>query len=344
MNHPQPDNFIEGDWCAITGVHRFCHEAMAATFEIYIQHDDTRYAQQAARAAFNELDRIEAEISRFIENSDISRINNLAANQPLRIGLAAFECLQQSFNIYNETNRAFDVTAGSLSKCWLNKDKTARTPNQVELDVARQNTGMNLIKLNETDFTVELLRSPMKIDLGGIGKGYALDRMAELLREWSIDIALLHGGYSSVLALNASANTNGWPVTLSNPRNRKQTLAYLYLQNQAMSGSGLQWCRHIIDPRQAKPVEGKLAAWVCAADAATADALSTAFMVMTPDEIQQYCSRHPQRRRASAVRHPVDCGVQALVIPEHEGQEVPKSEGLLSEDKLLHFGSWNLPR
>jgi thiamine biosynthesis lipoprotein len=338
MTQPQQDRFVKGDWCSINGVHRFCHEAMAATFEIYIQHDNNRYAQQAARAAFNELDRIEAELSRFIENSDISRINNLAANQPLRVGLTAFECLQQSFKIYNETNGAFDVTAGALLKCWLNEDKTTRTPTQAELDIARQSTGMNFIKLNETDFTVELLRSPIKIDLGGIGKGYALDRMAELLREWSIDIALLHGGFSSVLALDAPVNTKGWPVTLSNPRNRKQTLTYLYLQNQAMSGSSLQWCRHIIDPRRAKPVEGKLIAWARAGDCATADALSTAFMVMTPDEVKQYCSHHPQRRRAS-------CGIQALVIPEHEGRETPEDKPLgFARDRLLHFGSWNLPR
>ncbi len=306
MNHPQPDNFIEGDWCAITGVHRFCHEAMAATFEIYIQHDDIRYAQQAARAAFNELDRIEAEISRFIENSDISRINNLAANQPMRIGLDTFECLHKSLQLCIETGGAFDIAFGSPQIANLAKDGS-----------------MNLIKLNEADFTVELLRSPLRIDLGGIGKGYALDKMAELLCEWSIDVALLHGGYSSVLALNAPANTkeNGWPITLSNPCNRKQTLTYLYLQNRAMSGSGLQQGQHIIDPRQAKPVEGKVIAWSCADDAATADALSTAFMVMGPDEIKQYCSNHPH--------------VQALVILEHEGKEVP-------EDKILRFGPWSV--
>jgi thiamine biosynthesis lipoprotein len=328
MTPPQPNNFIEGDWCSVNGVHRFCHEAMATTFEIYIRprsllrkrSSGARYARQASRAAFNELDRIESELSRFVESSDISRINNLTAGKSVRIGLDAFECLQLSAKIYNETNGAFDVTTGSLLKCWLNKDKTARTPNQAELDVARQHTGMNLIKLNEVDFTVELLKSPLRIDLGGIGKGYALDKMAELLREWSIDIALLHGGYSSVLTLNAPAGIEGWPITFSNPRNRKQTLAYLYLQNQAMSGSDLQWGQHIIDPRQGKPVEGKLAAWACASDAATADALSTAFMVMTPDEIKQYCSDHPR--------------VRALIILEHEGKEVPK-------DKILRFGSWD---
>jgi thiamine biosynthesis lipoprotein len=321
MNQPQSDSLVEGDWCAITGVHHFCHEAMATTFEIYIQHDNNRYAQQAASAAFNELDRLEAELSRFIENSDISRINNLAAHQPLRVGLVTFECLQLCAKIYNETKGAFDITTGSLLKCWHNKDKTMRTPTQTELDIARQRTGMNLVKLNEVDFTIKLLTSPMQIDLGGIGKGYALDKMAELLREWSIDIALLHGGYSSVLALNAPVNTKGWPLTLSNPRNRKQTLAYLYLQGGAVGASGLQWGRHIIDPRQAHPVEEKLAAWACAADAATADALSTAFMVMRPDEIKQYCSRHPQ--------------IQTLVILEHGDQEIRK-------DDILRFGPWKV--
>jgi thiamine biosynthesis lipoprotein len=303
MNHPQPYSFIEGDWCSVNGVHRFCHEAMAATFETFIQHENARYAQQAARAAFGVLDSLEGELSRFIENSDISRINNLAANQPLRIGLDAFECLKLSEKIYSETNGAFDVTFG-----------TEKIKNLAE------GGGISLTKLNEADLTVELLDSPVQIDLGGIGKGYALDKMTEMLREWSIDVALLHGGYSSVLALNAPADTKGWPVTLSNPRNRKQTLAYLYLKGQAVSSSGLQKGRHIIDPRKARPVEGKLAAWACAADAATADALSTAFMVMTPDEIEQYCSHHPK--------------ASAMVILKHQGQEIQKG-------KILQFGSWD---
>ena len=112
----QPESrtcFIKGDWDSISGIHRFYHEAMATTFEVTILSEDSRYAQQAARAAFDELDRLEAELSRFIENSDISRINNLAANQPLRIGLATFECLQLSVEIYNDTNGAFDITFGS---------------------------------------------------------------------------------------------------------------------------------------------------------------------------------------------------------------------------------------
>jgi len=139
--------------------------------------------------------------------------------------------------------------------------------------------------------------------------------MAELLRDWSIGTALIHGGFSSVLALDAPAMTKGWPLTLSDPHNRKQTLAYLYLQSRAVGGSGLQKGQHIIDPRTGKPVEDKRAAWACRPDAATADALSTAFMVMSPDEIEQYCLRHPE--------------VQAMVIIKDRDTE---------KDKILRFG------
>lgn len=307
------------NWDSISGLHRFSHQAMATTFEIIIQHDDARYAEQAAGQAFDELDRLEGELSRFIENSDISRIHNLPAGRPLLIGLATFECLQLSARIHAETNGAFDVTIGSLLRCWLNQDRTLRSPSEQELNLARQRTGMNLIKLNEEKFSVELLASPVEIDLGGMGKGYALDVMAELLRDWSIDTAVLHGGFSTVLALDAPAGTKGWPLTLSNPLNRSQTLAYVHLQHEAVSGSGVQKGQHIIDPATARPVEGKRAAWACAPDGATADALSTAFMVMNPEAIERYRSRHPD--------------VLAMVILKDQKDE--------HKDKILHFGPWS---
>jgi len=321
MTEPESEiYYVETNWDSIAGIHRFSYEAMATTFGIFIAHEDAQYAQQAAWEAFDELDRIEAELSRFIENSDIARINNLAANQPLPIGLATFECLQRSAQVYNETNGAFDITIGFLLNCWLNEDKTARVPSEEELDFARQHTGTPLLKLNETDHTVELLTSPVFVDLGGIGKGFAVDKMAELLRDWSIDTTLLHAGYSSVLAFGCPSGTNGWPVTLSNPRNRKQTLARLNLRDTALAGSGLQKGRHIIDPRTLRPVEGNLAAWASAATAATADALSTAFMVMSPDEVRQYCLGH--------------LDILAMLMFEKADEKTQK-------DNILRLGQWN---
>jgi thiamine biosynthesis lipoprotein len=294
MTEPLPEEIgiAKGDWASMSGVHRYSHEAMATTFGVFVAHDDAQYAQQAAWQAFDELDKLERELSRFVENSDIARINNLTAGQPLQIGLAVFDCLQLSARVYAQTNGAFDVTIGSLFSCWLNEDKTLRSPSREELDRARRRTCMNLLKLNEATCTVQLLADSVQVDLGGIGKGYALDQMAELLKDWSIDTALIHGGFSSVLALDAPKGTKGWPLTISNPQNRKDIIARIFLQGRAVSGSGLQKGQHIIDPRTARPVEGKLASWSCAPSGAVADALSTAFMVMSVEEIEQYCLSH----------------------------------------------------
>ena len=144
--------------------------------------------------------------------------------------------------------------------------------------------------------TVSVSAVGVKVDLGGIGKGFAVDKVAGLLREWSIDRAMIHGGYSTVLAMGAPADSAGWPITFSNPLDRKETIARLTIEDEAVSGSGLEQGVHIIDPRQAKPVAGKLASWSSARDAATADALSTAFMVMSPEEITRYCAGHADAR------------------------------------------------
>lgn len=329
MTQSQPDiNIVGSTLDSISGAHRFSHNAMATVFEVVIVHKDARYAQQAGWAAFDELDKLEQQLSRFVENSDISRINNLTADQPLQIGLATFECLQLCASLYDRTNGAFDITIGSLMDCWLSEprlsegrgeDKTIRTPSKEQLKQACRHTGLHLIKLDETEHTVQLLTSPVQIDLGGIGKGYAIDQMAKLLADWSINTALIHSGCSSVLALGRPKSTKGWHLTLSNPSNRKRTLAHLCLQDRAISGSGLQKGRHIIDPRTAQPAEGKRAAWACAPTAATTDALSTAFMVMSPDQIKKYCLSHPD--------------TLAMVIAKDRGGEVQK-------DKILRYGLW----
>jgi thiamine biosynthesis lipoprotein len=339
---PQETCFVNNNCAAIDGMKRFSHEAMATTFELLIVHEDEHYVAQAAVAAFDEVDRLEGELSRFVENSDITRINNLPANQPLQLGLDTFECLKIAQRIYAETNGAFDITIGTLLKCWRNDDGSPRNSSPKEIDIARMHTGTNLIELNEAEHTIKLSASPVQIDLGGIGKGYAVDRVAELFREWSINVALISGGYSSVLALDApqkyfrlpiadSLSKNrkskienrqlikGWPLTMTNPAGSREILARPFLKNGALSGSGVQKGGHIIDPRTVKAVEGRRAAWSSAPDAATADALSTAFMIMGLDEIKRYCTRHPS--------------TLAMVIVDEKDEKK-------GEEKILLFGQW----
>lgn len=281
---------------------RFSHEAMATLFEIFIMHEDDAYARQAVWEAFRELDRIEQELSRFIENSDISRINRLTLNQSIPIGLDAFECIKHSLHLNKMTHGAFDI---------------AFEPPQHD---SRKKTPVDRLLLDENNHSVQLLSDSIHLDLGGIGKGYALDRMAELLLEWEIPSALIHGGMSSVLALAEPPGEQGWPVTLSNPQNKKR-LARINLKDRSLSASGLQKGSHIIDPRTGQPVEAKLAAWVAAPNGATSDALSTAFMVMTPEEIEETCISYPD--------------IQALVVLQDKGRV--KKGG-----HILTFGDWEL--
>ncbi|MFC1555916.1 FAD:protein FMN transferase [candidate division KSB1 bacterium] len=282
---------------------RYSHHAMATIFEVVVVHDDAGYAEQCVYEAFRELDRIEQDLSRFIENSDISRINTAGANFPVLVGLDAFECIEQCAELTKKTKGAFDITVGPLFNCWKNADKTQRTPTERELTLARAIAGIRYVRIDREQFTVELEKNNMIFDLGGYGKGYAVDRMGEILREWDIHSALIHGGYSSVLALDPPPGEKGWLVTLSNPQDHTRNILNIYLNNRSVSGSGTRKGDHIINPRTGYPVHDKNAAWAVSQAAAVSDALSTAFMNMKPDEIELYCRENK--------------GTQAIILPEN---------------------------
>ncbi|MBE0537490.1 MAG: FAD:protein FMN transferase [Phycisphaerae bacterium] len=307
MTTKPPEVFLvnsHGD--AVKGVHRFSHDAMATVYEVLIQHDDFPYSRQAAMEVFSEIDRIEQELSRYIPNSDIGRINTSPPGRPVQIGLEAFECLRIACRLYEETDGAFDVTIGSLFRCLLDEKKQPRSPSPEALHAALARTGAHLLRLDPDLYTVTVAVEGVQVDLGGIGKGFTVDRIAAILREWGIDKALVHGGYSSVLALDAPDGSDGWPITFSNPEDGQETLVRLSLKNQAVNGSG-RGSGHIIDPRKARPVLGRLASWSCTPDAASGDALSTAFMIMTGEEIRRYCDAH-RRVRALVIADPHTSG------------------------------------
>jgi FAD:protein FMN transferase len=283
--------FAVGNTKARSGLFRYAHAAMATIYEIYCFHEDESYARQAAGAAFNLVDRLEQELSRFIENSDISRINHLVSGESVRVSPWTMECLMIARLVYQETGGAFDISLGS---------------------------GFDNLELVSDDFIVSTHADGIRLDLGGIGKGYAVDRIAELLAEWEIQTALVHGGYSSVLALDPPANSSGWPLSLSMPRQKRDaTLVTLSVRRQAFSGSGIQKADHILDPRTKEPVRLRLAAWVTGSlevladfcrgagirnpedtdwsqsPAAVAEGLSTAMMIIPDREIEDCCRRHP---------------------------------------------------
>ena len=224
---------LEGhtDWC---GVRRFSHEAMATVFEVHTAHSDERYAAQAAQDAFDLVDRLERELSRFLPNSDIGRINSLAAGERTQVSPSTMECLLIARHMFDLTGGAFDVSIG---------------------------TGLPSLTLDPDGFSVGTAADGVRIDLGGIGKGYAVDLVADLLEEWGLSQTLVHGGFSSVLALEPPEGRDGWPLTLSDPAAPSIVLAHLSAHQTALGASGLRKGGHIVDPRTDQPPRGRRAAW-----------------------------------------------------------------------------------
>lgn len=285
-------NLKSANWLDVHQVHRYQHPAMATIFEAFVFHPDRRYAQQAVQSAFNEIDTLEQELSRFIENSDINRINQLAIHEPIKVGPDTFTCLQICKQIYEQTYGCFDISVGMLVDLWKSGEAATKRTAKTRLQIIEK-TGMEYLVLNNKDYSVQLLKTGLQLDLGGFGKGYALDRMAAILSEWGITCAMVHSGFSTVLALAAPGEENGWPISITHPLSHK-IIKHISVVHSAVSGSGLQKGAHIIDPRTSKPVQNRLAAWSVAQSAAVADALSTAFMIMPIRQIKKYILQHPE--------------------------------------------------
>jgi thiamine biosynthesis lipoprotein len=248
----------------------FRHEAMATYFEIMVADHPESYARQACAAAFRELDRLEGELSRFVESSDIARANRLAFGQEIAIGDDALECLLLAAGVAESTRHAFDPAYGS-----------ERRPDAPE--------GAPAFTLDPASHILASRASRLQLDLGAVGKGYALDRMAGVLAEWGIDSAFLNSGGSTALALDGDPAAAGWPVGIGEGPGRRD----FPLKAAALSGSGLAVKgSHLIDPRTGRPAARTLRAWAHAPDAAVADALSTAFFVMGDEEVAAFCAVH----------------------------------------------------
>ena len=120
---PQGERVVDTGARSIADAHHFAHEAMATVFELYIVSEDEAYAQGGAQAAFAEVDRLELEMSRFIENSDIARLNSALPGEVVEVGMEVFDCLSRAVELSVQTGGAFDITIGALYECWLNETR-----------------------------------------------------------------------------------------------------------------------------------------------------------------------------------------------------------------------------
>ncbi len=285
-------------------LHRFAHEAMTTTFEAVIANEEARYARQAADAAFAEIDAIERVLSRYQESSDIAQLNRSQPGVWVKTNEHAVACLALAITTARNTLGAFDPTVGSLMRYWHPEKKTPRKPPPQEFAKARACVGSHLIEIDESLLRVRVLAPDVILDLGGIGKGYALDKAAAILQDWDIHNALLQSGESTVLAWGDGPDGSGWAIAAGNSPSVPSPLGRILLHHAAVSGSGVQVRgRHIMDPRTGKPVRDRVDAWALAPTAGEADALSTAFMIMPINRIRKFCQTRPDAKAMILTQH-----------------------------------------
>ena len=300
---------------------------MACWFELTFDEADARWLAPA-QVALQQLEAIESELSVFRPTSAISDLNRRAAHEDAPCDPDLFDLLTRCRGLSLATEGAFDITSTPLSRCWGFLRREGRVPSQSEIDSARAIVGMDLVHLDRERSAVRFARPGVALNLGAIGKGYALDRVADTLRQKGVDRALFSGGRSSVLAIGGSGR--GWMVDIVSP-GRERPIARVWLRDAALgtSGAGEQFViadgrrfGHVIDPRTGWPNADMLSASVICGNAADADALSTAFLIGGPDLATRYCERHPG---VLVLLTPDDRSGDTLVIGRCPGADVEES-------------------
>ena len=299
---------------------------MSTFFELLVAGEKEIYARSAAQAFFKEIDRLERLFSRFDPGSEISMINRLKVGEPLPIGVETYECLKMSFELMVETGGAFNInfraiknkqvaggggsnksTEGTLNSAKSGDsqdDKIGRAAGTVK---TRNRLGqehrpgkeswaelfpLELIETQSQYLALRLEESTygLDLDLGAIGKGYALEAAAAHLSSWEIDSFLANAGQSTVLARGKEA----WPVTVGGGFDFLKP-GRVNLKDRALSGSGHEVKgEHIYDPRRRQALSRQLAVWVSHPSPALSDGLSTAFMVMDLKEIEAAAADRPE--------------------------------------------------
>jgi thiamine biosynthesis lipoprotein len=249
-------------------------DAMGSTYSIALYGYDRIKMEAAADAAFDEVRRLDELLSNYQPGSQWSEVNRNAASRPVKVSPELFDLLSACFEYSRESEGAFDITVGPLMKVWGFYKGSGHLPHKPEVAAALAKVGYRHVQLDRAAQTVRFDRPGVEMDPGGVGKGYAVDRMVEVLRQNGVQIALVAGSGSSIYGMGAPPDEpRGWPVKIKDPWDNRKTLAEVWLKDNSLSTSGSyekffraegRIYAHIMDPRTGYPAQGSVSVSVVA--------------------------------------------------------------------------------
>ena len=295
---------------------------MGTVLEIYAYGKNIKDIDAAANIAFDEVNRIEQLLSTYLPDSEISKLNQSASKFPVQVSSEVIELLQRSKKLNERTKGAFDISVGPLVHLWRSAE--GGKPDFKAVQQCLKITGMDQVEIDEVKKEVSFKADGIRLDLGGIGKGYAMDRAADLLRANGIHNAMLSFG-GHILALNPPPGQKGWKIHVRSPKKEHSTVGYFEIDNASVATTADDqrgyWIKgkrysHILNPKTGNPVTGSSSVTIITPRAEHGDALSTALFAMGPDQ---------------SVRFGLDNSLQALIIDD-EGKMLIKPSGFVHEE------------
>jgi thiamine biosynthesis lipoprotein ApbE len=275
---------------------------MACVYAIEAYGPDASALPRIVEDALDEVDRIDRLMSHYKPDSPLSRINREAGRHPVAVDAELYDFIAEALRYTRESDGAFDITVGPLMKAWGFFRGEGRLPPDEDIEAARRQVGASHVVMNPADRTIAFDQPGVELDLGGIAKGYAVDRAIALLKARRVAAALVSAGGSTIYALGAPPGRHGWDVAIQDPADPRTVARRVTLRDRALSiagsseksfESGGVTYSHIMDPRTGRPVQGMLSVAVLAPTGTAGDALDNALFVMGADRGREYLDARP---------------------------------------------------
>lgn len=249
-------------------------DAMGSVYTIVAYGEDRGKLLAAVDQAFEEVRRLDRMMSNYRAESELSRVNREASRDPVRVSEELFHLLEACQGYFRASEGAFDISVGPLMKIWGFYKGSGRLPHRAEVRGVQSRIGFDKVELDSRSQTVHFKVDGMELDPGGIGKGYAVDRIVDILKTSGTNSALVSAGNSSIYALGAPPNEKGWKISIRHPRDTARQVDEVVLKDFSLSTSGTsekffraegKIYSHIMDPRTGFPAQGVLSVSVLAA-------------------------------------------------------------------------------